>query len=387
MATLLSTTPPGGVVPSNVSTPQDLGNVDVVVCDGYNTTNVTCDYDQGSLYFEFVVSIIVPIIFGSIVICGFIGNLLVIIVVVCNKQMRNTTNLLIINLAVADLFFIIICVPFTGMSYAMHWWPLGSVFCKIYQYAINVTAYASVYTLVLMSLDRYLAVVHPISSMTKRTERNAYIIIVISWAVICSVNIPVVFEYDVVGYQHNGENRSACIPLNIYHYEALGQIFYGCFFAFAYVLPLTLVCILYGLMLKRLLYGVVPGGNQSAESMRSKRRVTRMVVIVVLIFALCWLPLQIIFMVQYFGTYPDTVAFLAIQIASNCLMYTNSCVNPFLYAFLSDNFRKSFMKLLCCTTRFHQRMKLEVEKTTARGLEPVTRNYTPNTMNNTEYCV
>lgn len=337
--------------------------------------------------FEKIVAIVVPILFGIIAVCGFIGNLLVIIVVLSNKQMRNSTNVLIINLAIADLFFIIFCVPFTALAYAQHWWPLGRAFCKFYQYVIYVTAYSSVYTLVLMSFDRYLAVVHPISSMTLRTERNTYVVIIISWALICSLNIPVVFEHDVIEYNYFGEERSGCFTPKIAQDPARGRIYYGCFFAFAYVLPLTLVCILYGFMLKRLLYGVVPGGNQSAESMRSKRRVTRMVVIVVLIFALSWLPLQIIFMVRNFGSGYDSQAFMAVQITSNCLMYANSCVNPFLYAFLSDYFRKSFMKLLCCANRFHQPMKLEVEKTTARGLEPVTRTYTTNVANNNENCV
>ena len=88
------------------------------------------------------------------------------LVVAANQQMRSTTNLLIINLAVADLLFIVFCVPFTGTDYVLPFWPFGDVWCKIVQYLIVVTAYASVYTLVLMSLDRFLAVVHPITSMS-----------------------------------------------------------------------------------------------------------------------------------------------------------------------------------------------------------------------------
>lgn len=80
--------------------------------------------------------------------------------------MRSTTNLLIINLAIADLLFIIFCVPFTATDYIFTWWPFGDTWCKIVQYMIVVTAYASVYTLVFMSFDRYLAVVHPITSIS-----------------------------------------------------------------------------------------------------------------------------------------------------------------------------------------------------------------------------
>ena len=325
----------------------------------------------GSRYFERVVSVVVPIIFGCIVILGFVGNLLVIIVVTSNKQMRNTTNLLIINLAIADLSFIIICVPFTGLIYAMTFWPFGHAWCKIYQYMVNVTAYESVYTLVLMSLDRYLAVVHPIRSMTIRTERNAYMFIILSWALIFVLNIPVLISYEVVVYNYGRENRSACVNPKLIIDIHTGRSFYGSFFAFAYVLPLALVCMLYGLMLKRLLYGVSPGGNQSSESIRCKKRVTRMVVIVVAIFAVCWMPIQLILMIQYFGTYPDSLTFIAIQIASNCLAYMNSCVNPILYAFLSDNFRKSFRKVLCYGTI---QQRYDFERTTARGADVPTKS-------------
>ena len=348
------------------------------------TVNCTLgeEADSSTMWFETVVRIVVPIIFSAISVLGFTGNMLVIIVVLVNRQMRNTTNLLILSLSVADLFFIIICVPFTAMGYAMTTFPFGIVWCRIYQYVIQVTAYVSIYTLVLMSFDRYLAVVHPISSMTLRTERNTVVVIVLCWIVILISNIPLIFQYGVIEYQFYNEMRSACINLKHFESTLSAQIFYGCFFVFGYVLPLGLIVLLYGTMLKRLLHGVVPRGNQSSESIRSKRRVTRLVVIVVVIFALCWLPIQVIFMVKNFGAYPEETIFMAIQIASNCLAYMNSCVNPILYAFLSENFRKSFRKLLSFG-RFNGN-RLEYERTTTRVLDPTTR---ASHLNNNENCV
>jgi allatostatin receptor len=65
------------------------------------------------------------------------------------------------------------------------------------------------------------------------------------------------------------------------------------FFATSYVIPLALICGLYLCMLLRLWRGVAPGGHVSAESRRGKKRVTRMVVVVVAIFAICWFPIQV----------------------------------------------------------------------------------------------
>ncbi len=345
------------------------------------TQNCTMDEaDDEGKSFEKIVAIVVPVIFGLIALTGFLGNLLVIVVVWCNKQMRNTTNLLIINLAIADLFFIIICVPFTATIFAVPVWPFGTAWCKIYQFMINVTAYASVYTLVFMSLDRYLAVVHPISSMTIRTERNAWIVILVSWSIILLGNVHVLIAYEEVPYPFNCEIRTTCM-----NDPAQGPVFYSCFFTFAFVLPVCGMCVLYGFMVKRLMYGVVPGGSQSAESLRSKKRVTRMVVIVVVIFVICWTPIQIILLCVYvLDSYPETGLALGFQIASNCLAYMNSCVNPFLYAFLSDYFRKSFKKLLCCYGPFKP-VKVKIERTTAaRPPEPVTRT---TAMNNNSHAV
>jgi len=68
---------------------------------------------------------------------------------------------------------------------------------QIYQYVIHVTAHASVYTLVLMSLDRYLAVVHPVRSLTVRTRRNAVVALVFLWTVVVAANSPMLQHFSV----------------------------------------------------------------------------------------------------------------------------------------------------------------------------------------------
>ncbi|XP_015916626.1 allatostatin-A receptor [Parasteatoda tepidariorum] len=312
-----------------------------------NSTDITIRADISSL--EYIISIVVPILFGIIVVVGLIGNTLVVLVVACNPQMRSTTNVLIINLAVADLLFILFCVPFTAFDYAVPSWPFGEVWCRVVQYLVIVCAYASIYTLVLMSLDRFLAVVHPITSMSIRTVRNAWIAIGIMWAIIVIACIPALQSHGQVYYYIQEKEFSVCVFLSNegYNYAA----FQISFFMSSYIVPLALIFILYMLMLKRLWFGVAPGGRISAESLKSKKRVTRMVVVVVVIFAVCWCPIQIVLVLKSVNSYSLTTFRIVVQITSHILAYMNSCVNPILYAFLSENFRKAFHKVIACNQK------------------------------------
>ncbi|XP_070493396.1 allatostatin-A receptor-like isoform X2 [Chironomus tepperi] len=294
---------------------------------------------------ECTVSKTVFILFSFIGIAGLVGNALVVLVVAANPMMRSTTNILIINLAVADLLFVIFCVPATGFDYVLASWPFGSVWCSFVQYMIVVTCHASVYTLVLMSLDRFLAVVHPISSISIRTQRNALLAIIVTWLIVTTTAFPVFISHGEVEYHnHRNEINTACLFLTDDGNIAIFQI---SFFLSSYVIPLTLISILYISMLIRLWHSV-PGSKVSAESRRGKKRVTRMVVFVVLAFAVCWLPIHIVLVLKSLQMYETSRLGVSIQIFSHVLAYTNSFINPILYNCFSENFRKAFRKIVWC---------------------------------------
>ncbi|CRK97662.1 CLUMA_CG011047, isoform A [Clunio marinus] len=287
-----------------------------------NATNVSIWNENFTSYgldeVEHLVSLSVFILFSFIFFAGLIGNGLV-----------------------------VIGVPFTATDYILNSWPFGDFMCRFVQYMIVVTCHASVYTLVLMSLDRYLAVVHPVSSIAFRTEKNASLSIAVIWLLITITGIPVMlshgetiflFDFNVVMVKciflsHEGYNWAA---------------FQVSFFLSSYVVPLTLISVLYVCMLVSLWRGQAPGGTLSAESRRGKKRVTRMIVAVVLAFAICWLPIQVILVLKSIDVYHQTTFLVGFQIVSHVLAYLSSCVNPLLYAFLSENFRKAFRKVVKC---------------------------------------
>jgi allatostatin receptor len=141
-----------------------------------NITNMNINEYQSD--FEFKIALVVGITFTFTFIVGLIGNTLVLLTVLLQKKMHNATNILILNLAIAELLFIIICVPFTGLNYVLRYlfylyfqkkklnfliflssvWYFGDIVCRIVQYTSNVTAYLIVMLLVFMSIDRFCAV-------------------------------------------------------------------------------------------------------------------------------------------------------------------------------------------------------------------------------------
>ncbi|KAI9584997.1 hypothetical protein GQX74_006892 [Glossina fuscipes] len=121
------------------------------------------------------------------------------------------------------------------------------------------------------------------------------------------------------------------------------------FFAGSYLFPLMTISGLYLRMITRLWR---QGGDirMSVESQRGRKRVTRLVVVLVITFALLWLPIQLILLLKALNLYHATTKLkVVLQIVAQLLAYTSSCINPVLYAFLSDNFRKAFHKAINCS--------------------------------------
>ena len=165
--------------------------------------------------------------------------------------------------------------------------------------------------LVLMSLDRYLAVAHPITSMSLRTVKNAHRAILVMWAVIIVFCIQTSVTHDV---NYINENASTCT----FKTEEFSYILYqSSFFLFSFIIPIFVIIILYLLMLKRLWVG--GNGGFVGRNARSKKKVTRMVSLVTLIFTCCWITLQVVLLLKSIELYPYTPLSVSIQIIGHVL--------------------------------------------------------------------
>ncbi|CAK6973479.1 somatostatin-like receptor F_48D10.1 [Scomber scombrus] len=108
--------------------------------------------------------------------------------------------------------------------------------------------------------------------------------------------------------------------------------------------PLLIICLCYLLIVIKVKSSGVRAGFTKRR--RSERKVTRMVVVIVVVFVLCWLPFFIINIVNLVVIIPESSVTAGIYFFAVILSYANSCANPVLYGFLSDNFKQSFRKII-----------------------------------------
>ncbi|XP_018600904.1 somatostatin receptor type 2-like [Scleropages formosus] len=284
---------------------------------------------------------VITFLYFAVCTVGLCGNALVIYVILRYAKMKTVTNIYILNLAVADVLCML-SLPFIAIQLALVHWPFGGALCRVVMTVDSLNQFTSIFCLTVMSIDRYLAVVHPIKSTKWRKPRVAKLINLAVWGVSLLVNLPIVIYSGLVTTK---ENAHFCTIVWPEPQDAYYTAFMFYTFLLGFFLPLTVICLCYLLIVVKVKSSGIRVG--SSKRKRSERKVTRMVSIVVAVFVLCWLPFYVFNVTSVTGTITTTPALKSTFDFVVVLGYANSCANPILYAFLSDNFKKSFQNVLC----------------------------------------
>lgn len=288
--------------------------------------------------------IIPPIIYSVICAVGLTGNTAVIYVILKASKMKTVTNMFILNLAIADDLFTLV-LPINIADHLLHYWPFGEVLCKVILSIDHYNIFSSIYFLTVMSIDRYLVVLATVSSkrMPYRTYRAAKIISLCVWVLVILIVMPfTVFAHVDV----STDGRKSCVldfprPERFWHKASR---IYMLILGFA--IPVSTICILYTMMLYKLRNMRL---NSNAKALdKAKKRVTIMVFIVLAVCLFCWTPFHLSTIVALTTDLRTTPLLLGISYFITSLSYANCSLNPFLYAFLDDSFRKAFKKMLEC---------------------------------------
>ncbi|KAK2888740.1 hypothetical protein Q8A67_014115 [Cirrhinus molitorella] len=300
------------------------------------TVSHALDYSPG------VAGILIPLVYIAVCVVGLIGNTLVIHIVLRYSQAESVTNIYILNLAIADELFML-GLPFLAVQNGLLSWPFGSLMCRLVMTVDAINQFTSIFCLTVMSIDRYLAVVHPLRSSRWRQPRVAKTVNATVWGVSFVVVLPVVVFADVL--QDDG-NCSIVWPEPAEVWKAAFIIYTATVGFFG---PLMVICLCYLLIVVKVRSSGRRVRATSIRRRKSERKITRMVVIVVAVFVFCWLPFYVLNIVNLLVLLPGE--FRGLYYFVVVLSYANSCANPILYGFLSDNFKRGFRKALCRSSR------------------------------------
>uniref|UniRef100_A0A7N6AX26 G-protein coupled receptors family 1 profile domain-containing protein n=1 Tax=Anabas testudineus TaxID=64144 RepID=A0A7N6AX26_ANATE len=305
----------------------------------FNSTNCTVpDVSSGPS----VAGILIPLIYIIVCIIGLGGNTLVIHIVLHYSKIESVTNIYILNLAIADELFML-GLPFLAVQNTLQSWPFGSFMCRLVMTVDSINQFTSIFCLTVMSIDRYLAVVHPIRSSKWRRPQVAKVVNGTVWALSFLVVLPVVIFANI---QKVGGMCNIAWPQPANIWQAAFIIYTS---TVGFFCPLLIICLCYLLIVFKIRSSGKKVHATSTKRRKSERKVTRMVVIVVAVFVFCWLPFYALNIINLLVSLPPEYKGLYYFVV--VLGYANSCANPIVYGFLSDNFKRGFRKALCRSTR------------------------------------
>ncbi|XP_069486745.1 neuropeptide FF receptor 2-like isoform X2 [Ambystoma mexicanum] len=284
-----------------------------------------------------------------------LGNGLVCFIVLTSKHMRTVTNLFILNLAISDLLVGIFCMPTTLLDNIIAGWPFGSTVCTMSGMIQGISVSASVFTLVAIAVDRFRCIVYPFKQ--KLTITTAILIIAVIWVLAIAIMCPTAVM------SHVTEDRYFRVILG-YHNQTspiywcredwpnpeMRRIYTTVLFANIYLAPLSLIVIMYARIGIALFKSSGPaGGKQGPENRhgvsKKKQKVIKMLIIIASLFILSWLPLWTLMMLSDYANLTEVqsqVINIYIYPFAHWLAFCNSSVNPIIYGFFNENFRRGF---------------------------------------------
>ncbi|CAL8257371.1 unnamed protein product [Lota lota] len=314
---------------------------------------------------------------------SLIGNSLVCFAVWKNWHMRTVTNYFIVNLSIADVLVTLTCLPASLVVDITETWFFGNTLCKIVPYLQTISVSVSVLTLSCIAQDRWYAICHPL--MFKSTAKRARKTIVLIWLVSCIIMVPQAIVMECTSLFPELTNMTILFTVCDEHWgdEIYPKVYHTCFFIATYFAPLCFMVLAYIQICHKLWCQQIPGSSlvmqrkwysfqcttqasgpgESArvrtntvcaevKQVRARRKTARMLIVVLFIFALCYLPISVLNMMKrVFGSFKnsnDRETIYAWFTFSHWLIYANSAANPIVYNFLSGKFREEFKAAFSC---------------------------------------
>ncbi|XP_066208144.1 C-C chemokine receptor type 1-like [Saccopteryx leptura] len=312
-------------------------------------SNISMDYgktpkvnygDTTSCLFETVRSFLVQVVstlFSLVFVIGLVGNILVVLVLLQHKRLKNMTSIYLFNLAFSDLLFVF-TLPFGIHYFLKDNWVFGSVMCKLLSALYYVGLYSEVFFIILLTIDRYLAIVHAVFALRVRTVTFGIITSIVSWILAILTSIPDFFFTHSLGTEGHYICNSLIAPAYYNHWREFLVMKLN---ILGLVLPLVIMIICYTGIIKILL----------RRPNERKSKAIRLIFVIMIIFFLFWTPFNLTMSLSAFedvlsvnySSQKDHLA-LATQVTT-VISYMHCCVNPIIYVFVGEKFREYLREL------------------------------------------
>ncbi|CAF0720508.1 unnamed protein product [Brachionus calyciflorus] len=302
------------------------------------------------LYLKILASIFYPIS----MILGIGGNTLVLIIFMFYQRVKSVTNFFIINLAISDLIFGLLCIPSTFITpYLIQHWPFSPFMCVFLNFMQNVSVTLTVYTLIWITLDKFWALVKPLK--LRISIRVCKYLILVSWLFGLVTSLPIAM-FTKIFYASNDDSQGKTNPQCSEQWpeglEDASTVYNILLMLIQYFIPLIILSFCYakiGFVLKR---SKAPGesdSNRDAKMTKSKQKMLKMCFMMVLTFMILWAPLHIFNVYRFYDQSIQYSKYIGdIFFVCHILAVSRSFINPFIYAWINPKFRHGLKYYLLC---------------------------------------
>ncbi|XP_061821999.1 proteinase-activated receptor 2-like [Nerophis lumbriciformis] len=304
-------------------------------------------------------TVFLPLVYIVVFVVGLPTNAMAIWVFLFRTKKKHPSSIYMANLALADLLFVI----WTPLKIAYHFggndWTYGEPLCKVLVGFFYGNMYCSILFIACLSVQRYWVVVHPLSQQ-RRNNKVAIGVCVAVWVFIWLSTTPLYL------YQHTARLRepgiTTCHDVNIIldpldPYPSVRLPFFYFIFMGLVVFPVScaVIVVAYVLLLKAL------GRNMEDNATgKNRKRAVVLIAVVLVTFLVCFVPSNIMLVVHY-SLLKDGVANngYGFYVTTLCLASLNSVLDPFIYYYVSEDFRNHVKNtLLCRSSRTVERMRV-----------------------------
>nr|XP_028600623.1 neuromedin-K receptor [Podarcis muralis] len=278
--------------------------------------------------------------YGAVVAVAVFGNVVVIWIILAHKRMRTVTNYFLVNLAFSDAS-VAAFNTLVNFIYALHGdWYFGEAYCRFQNFFPITAVFASIYSMTVIAVDRYMAIIDPLKPRLSATATKVVIasiwilafLLALPQCLFSKTNVMPARTLCYVSWPGGMKQRFT------YHVIVI---------ALVYCFPLLVMGITYTIVGITLWGGEIPGDTSDKyhEQLKAKRKVVKMMIVVVLTFAVCWLPYHIYFIAT--GIYENLGRWKYIQqvyLATFWLAMSSTMYNPIIYCCLNKRFRAGFKR-------------------------------------------